>query len=138
METDKKQKTPSSEPPAPMWKTFMVTDIQRIERVSGQLHAKAQPIERQIGMLGEKDLEPMFHKGPEKPNTVHEREVVLKPAVLGVSPGLKQPSELLPSRKGEFLMAIGSQSDLTGKQGILASRLKGYNEKKEKEQEKKE
>lgn len=150
-------------PSSPMWKTFMITDIDRIERTSATMHAKAQRMEDAgIGLLPEKEKlvrieekpeekkadvyhdpeeEPMpkpeiIIRKPQKELGLADREIFLKPAVLGcrLPLGIDSP---LPSRTEDLHLEMNGPSFSTGS-GMFMPKLRGFRELRDRKGETKE
>jgi hypothetical protein len=119
-----------------MWKTFMVTDINRIERVSGAIHAKLESNGPTIGQFefplpGDKK-EGEKAKPDSKSENLKGREVFLRP-VLSAPLGIKTPPAPLPSRVENVLLQLNAPNPISNKPGMIISKLEGLNEPKEKE-----
>ncbi len=160
MAEDEPSVRPLAKGNAPMWKTFMVTDLDKIERVSGQLHSKAQPREEsETGLLPEKEKMTRQAKVPEQAlnsDVYHEpepepmpkpeititrspkelglegREIFLKPLLpFGVEE--KPRRQTLPSRSEDLLFGFRNPGSQLGKTGMFVPRMKGLKEPKERE-----
>ncbi|MFH0817358.1 MAG: hypothetical protein V1909_01865 [Candidatus Micrarchaeota archaeon] len=143
---------------SPLWKKFMVTDIERIERVSGEIHARAQPMEGiEMGLLPGKErmarVEANAPEGEKKTDVYHDpepdpmpkaeiktdsapkalglegREVFMKP-ILPFGIEEKSKTQTLPSRSEDLLFGFRKPGLQLGKSGMLISKTKGLNEPK--------
>ena len=143
---------------SPLWKRFMVTDIERIEGVSGEIHTHAQPMEGiELGLLPGKEkmarVEANAPEGEKKADVYHDpepdpmpkaeikmdstpkafglsgREVFMKPLLpFGIE---EKPKTLpLPSRSEDLLFGFRKPGLQLGKSGMLISKTKGLNEPK--------
>ncbi|MFH1470593.1 MAG: hypothetical protein ABIF01_02495 [Candidatus Micrarchaeota archaeon] len=157
---DKPENPISKDSGSPLWKRFMVTDIMRVERVSGEIHSRAQPVdEGEIGLFSGKEkfvrVEAKAHEESKKADVYHEpepepmpkpeiegvefpkepslfaREVFMKPLLpFGVEE--KEKNQTLPSRSGDLLFGFRNPGSRIGRSGILISKMKGLNDPKEK------
>jgi len=160
---DKPENPISKDSGSPLWKRFMVTDIMRVEKVSGEIHARAQPAEdEEIGLLkGKESIKRFEAKSSEEgknADVYHEpepepmpkpeiervdlpkdagvfgREVFMKPLLpFGIEE--KGKRQILPSRSGDLLFGFRNPGSRVGKPGILISKMKDLNEPKEKNNE---
>ncbi len=69
-EDENNQHPLSGKPDSPMWKTFLVTDLTKVERTSGELHARLQQEKREPGSLFEAYAPKAGEKESEKKDTL--------------------------------------------------------------------
>ncbi len=126
-----------AKPQEPMWKTFMVTDINRIGRVSGTIHAKLEKNRPEIGQFELPASNPQGEGEKEKPDAksanLGSREIFLRP-IFSAPEEIKTPPSPLPSRDEGVLFQLKTPDPASGKPGILIRKLKGLGEPKEKEE----
>jgi hypothetical protein len=129
---EKKPKNPLSERKGPMWKNFMVTDLDMVERTSGALHARLESPEMPSERL--RTLEQRKEPEAEKPDIRQEnlkgREVLFKPVLsAGMLPQAAKETFPLPSMSDGLELKFSSGSPELPKTGTLMSKLRGKGRK---------